>query len=171
MNIQNWFPLRWTSLISLQSKGLLRVFSNTTVQTHQLFSAQLSLWSNSYIHTWPLENQSGCFFISMLVQDVYSFYRTLTGTTGSWAGVWCGDTQINEEPHLALDSVLGEDWAGSCCPDLEKRVCPEASALHPTASVSPWWPLGRPAQEGKSASRIMNSVWLLFKGLPWWLRW
>ena len=111
MNIQNWFPLRCTNLISLQSKGLLRVFSNTTAQKHQFFSAQLSLWSNSYIHTWPLENQHGCFFISVLVQDVYSFYRTLTGTTGSWAGVWCGDTQINEEPHLALDSVLGEDWA------------------------------------------------------------
>ena len=41
--------------ISLQSKGLLRVFSNTTVQKHQFFSAQLSLWSNSHIHTWLLE--------------------------------------------------------------------------------------------------------------------
>ena len=43
MNIQNWFPLRWTGWISLQSKGLSRVFSNTTVQKHQFFSAQLSL--------------------------------------------------------------------------------------------------------------------------------
>ena len=55
MNIQNWFPLGWTGLISLQSKGLSRVFSNTTVQKHQFFSAQLSLWSNSHIHTWLLE--------------------------------------------------------------------------------------------------------------------
>ena len=54
-NIQDWFPLRWTGLISLQSKGLSRVFSNTTVQKHQLFSAQLSLWSSSHIQTWPLE--------------------------------------------------------------------------------------------------------------------
>ena len=54
-NIQDWFPLGLTSLISLQSKGLLRVFSNTTVQKHQFFGAQLSLWSNSHIHTWPLE--------------------------------------------------------------------------------------------------------------------
>ena len=55
MNIQDWFPLGLTGLISLQSKGLSRVFSNTTVQKHQFFSAQLSLWSNSHIHTWPLE--------------------------------------------------------------------------------------------------------------------
>ena len=51
LNIQDWFPLRLTGLISLQSKGLLRVFSNTTVQKHQFFRAQLSLWSNSHIHT------------------------------------------------------------------------------------------------------------------------
>ena len=54
MNIQDWFPLQLTALI-LQSKGLWRVFSNTTVQTHQFFSAQLSLWSNSHIHTWLLQ--------------------------------------------------------------------------------------------------------------------
>ena len=46
MNIQDWFPLGWTGWISLQSKGLSRVFFNTTVQKHQFFSAQLSLWSN-----------------------------------------------------------------------------------------------------------------------------
>ena len=55
MNIQDSFPLRLTGLISLQSKGPSRVFSNTTVQKHQFFSAQPSLWSNSYIHTWLLE--------------------------------------------------------------------------------------------------------------------
>ena len=55
MNIQNWFPLGWTGWISLQSKGLSRVFSDTTVQKHQFFGAQPSLWSNSHIHTWLLE--------------------------------------------------------------------------------------------------------------------
>ena len=55
MNIQDWFTLGLTGLISLQSKGLSRIFSNTTVQNHQFFSAQLSLWSNSHIHTWLLE--------------------------------------------------------------------------------------------------------------------
>ena len=54
MNIQDWFPLGLTGLI-LQSKGLSRVFSNTTVQKHQLFGAQLSLWSNYHIHMWLLE--------------------------------------------------------------------------------------------------------------------
>ena len=48
MNIQDWFPLGWTGLISLQSNVLSRVFSNTTVQKHQFFGTQLSLWSNSH---------------------------------------------------------------------------------------------------------------------------
>ena len=55
INIQDWSPLGWTGWISLQSKGLSRVFSNTTVQKHQFFCAQLSLYSNSHIHTWLLE--------------------------------------------------------------------------------------------------------------------
>ena len=55
VNIRGWFPLGLTSLISLQSKGLSRVFSNTTVQKHQFFNAQLSLWSNSHVYTWLLE--------------------------------------------------------------------------------------------------------------------
>ena len=55
MNTQDWSPLGWTGWISLQSKGLSRVFSNTTVQKHQFFGAQLSSRSSSHIHTWPLE--------------------------------------------------------------------------------------------------------------------
>ena len=54
MNTQGWFPLGWTGWI-WQSKGLSRVFSNTTVQKHQFFGAQLSSQSNSHICTWPLE--------------------------------------------------------------------------------------------------------------------
>ena len=50
------FRIDWFDLLAVQ--GLLRVFSNTTVQKHQFFGTQLSLWSNSYIHTWPLENHS-----------------------------------------------------------------------------------------------------------------
>ena len=53
--LQGWFPFGWTGWISLQSKGLSRVFSNTTVQKHQFFCAQLSSQSNSHIHTWPQE--------------------------------------------------------------------------------------------------------------------
>ena len=55
VNTQDWSPLGWTGWISFQSKELSRAFSNTTVQKHQFFSAQLSSQSNSHIHTWPLE--------------------------------------------------------------------------------------------------------------------
>ena len=54
-NTQDWSPLEWTGWISLCSKGLSRVFSNTTVQEHQFFGTQLSSQFNSHIHTWPLE--------------------------------------------------------------------------------------------------------------------
>ena len=55
VNIQDWFPLGLTAWISLQSKGLSRVFSNTTLQKHQFFSTQPSLWFKSHIHMWLLE--------------------------------------------------------------------------------------------------------------------
>ena len=55
VNIQGWFSLRLTGLISLLFKGLSRVFSSTTVQKHQFFGTQSSLWSDSNIHTWLLE--------------------------------------------------------------------------------------------------------------------
>ena len=54
MNIQDWFPLGWTGWISLQSKEFSRAFSNTTVQKHQFFSVQSSLWSNCHVSTWLL---------------------------------------------------------------------------------------------------------------------
>ena len=58
INTQGWSPLEWTGWISLQSKALSRVFSNTTVQKHQFFGTQLSSQSNSHSHTWPLEKPS-----------------------------------------------------------------------------------------------------------------
>ena len=57
MNIQDWFPLRWTGWISLKSEGLSRVFSNTIVQKYQFFRVQFSLWYNFHILTWLLEKQ------------------------------------------------------------------------------------------------------------------
>ena len=54
-NTQDWSPLGWTGWISLQSKGLSRVFCNTTLQKHQFFGSQFSSQSNSHIHTWPQE--------------------------------------------------------------------------------------------------------------------
>ena len=55
MNTQDWSHLGWTGWISLQSKGLSRVFSNTTLQKHQFFGSQPTLWANSHIHTLQLE--------------------------------------------------------------------------------------------------------------------
>ena len=55
MDIQDWFPLGWTGVISLRSKGLSRVFSSTTVPKHLSFGTEASLWSNSHICTWLLE--------------------------------------------------------------------------------------------------------------------
>ena len=84
MNIQDWFPLGLTGLISMQPKGLSRVFSNTTVQKHQFFGAWLSLRSNSHILTWPLEKlelwldgpllaeECLCFLICSLVCHTFS---------------------------------------------------------------------------------------------------
>ena len=78
---QDWFPLGWTGWISLQSKDLSRVFSNTTVQRHQFFGAQPSSQSNSHIHTWPQENSLNFLLIwphKKLPQS--SLYRTWTLT-------------------------------------------------------------------------------------------
>ena len=58
INIQDWFPLGWTDWISLQSKGISRVFSNTTVQKHQFFGAQPSLWPNSHLYVTTGKNHS-----------------------------------------------------------------------------------------------------------------
>ena len=70
MNIQAWFPLGLTGLISLLSKGLSRVFSSITVQKHQFISVQLSLWSSSHIHTLLLE-------------------KTIALTSGAFVTKWC----------------------------------------------------------------------------------
>ena len=70
MNVKDWFPLGLTDWISLQSKGLSRVFSSTTVQKHQFFGAQPSLWSNSHIHTWLLEN----IFIIVSIQWMFGSF-------------------------------------------------------------------------------------------------
>ena len=79
VNIQDWFPLGLTGLISLLSKGLLRVFSSTIVQKHQFFGAQPSLWPNSHIHTWLLERPYIALTVWIFVSKVMSLlFNTLT---------------------------------------------------------------------------------------------
>ena len=76
MSSQDWFPLGLTGLISMQSKGLSRVFSNTTVWKHHFFSAQPSLWSNFHLHTWLLEKPylwlNGPFLVVMSLLKGYT---------------------------------------------------------------------------------------------------
>ena len=69
----DWFPLGLTGLISLQSKGLARVFSSITVQKHQFFGTQLSLWPNSHIHSWLLENYSFEYVLLSYPKGCYLF--------------------------------------------------------------------------------------------------
>ena len=75
MNIQGWFPLGWTGLISLLSKGLSRVFPSTTIQKHQLFGAQPSSWPNSHICTWLLDT------IALIIQNLVSKLMSLLFNT------------------------------------------------------------------------------------------
>ena len=77
MNIQDWFPLGLTGLISLLSKGLSRVFSNTTVQKHQFFSAQPSLWSSSHIVHDYWKNYSFDYMVLCQQSDVSAFWYTI----------------------------------------------------------------------------------------------
>ena len=87
MNIQGWFPLRWTGLISLLSKGTPRVFSNTTVQKHQFFSAQ-SFWWSTHIDTWllkkpwlwPCRGKAMSLLFNMLSRFVIAFLLYTTST-------------------------------------------------------------------------------------------
>ena len=73
MNIQGWFPLGLTGLISLLSKGLSRVFSSITIQKHKFFHTQHSLWSNSHIHTWLLGKRYLWYRDLCLQSDVSAF--------------------------------------------------------------------------------------------------
>ena len=73
INIQGWFPLGLTGFISLHSKGLSRVFSNTTVQKHNFLGTRLSSPSSSHIHTWPLENHSLDYMDLCLQSNVSAF--------------------------------------------------------------------------------------------------
>ena len=83
INIQDWFPLELTSLISFQSKGFSRVFSSTTTQNHQFFGAQPSLWSNSHIHTWLLEKPQVWCYGTLLAKWCLCFSGEGSGSSNS----------------------------------------------------------------------------------------
>ena len=79
MNIQGWFPLGLTGLISLQSKGLSSIFCSVTIQKHQFFGAQSSSWSSSHIHTWLLEKPSLWLYRPLLAKWCLGFFIHFLG--------------------------------------------------------------------------------------------
>ena len=116
MNIQNWFPLGCTGWISLQSKRLSRVFFNTTVQKHQFFSAQLSLWSNSHIHTWLLEKPLLLLLSSSVVSD----------SLGPHGLQHIRLPCPSPSPKVCWNSCPLSPW---CCPTISSSVFPFPSAF------------------------------------------
>ena len=107
-NNQGWSPSQWTGWISLQSKGLSRVFSNTTVQKHQFFSAQLSSQSNSHIHTWSQEKLQQ--YVNRELPDVQAGFRKGRGTRDQIANTcWIMEKSKRiPEKHLFLPHWLHE---------------------------------------------------------------
>ena len=99
---QGWSPLEWTGWISLQSQGLSRVFSNTTVQKHQFFSAQPSSQSNSHIHTWPQEN------IPKILHRLLADFNSLFGGSVSRESVCNAGDQILS---LGMENPLDKEMA------------------------------------------------------------
>ena len=79
MSIQDWFPWGWTGWISLQSKGLSRVFSNTAVQEHQFLGAELSLWSNYHVHSWLLKKPYLWLYRALLAKWYLCFWICCLG--------------------------------------------------------------------------------------------
>ena len=117
-NTQDWSPLGGTGWISLQSKGLSRVFSNTTVQNHQFFSAQLSSQSNSHIHTRPLEKIIALTrrtFVGKVMSLLFNMLSSLVITylprskrlLNSWLR-FCSKLYIPGLPELTPDLLMGK---------------------------------------------------------------
>ena len=146
MNSQDWFPLGWTGWIFLQSKGLSRVFSNTTVQKHQFFSAQFSLWSNSplYITTgktkaltrWTFAGKVMSLLFNMKYRLVIAFFprskRLLISWLQSPSAVIFG-AQENKVSHCFPCFPIYLPWSdGTRCHDLRFFQCWVLSQLFPS---------------------------------------
>ena len=149
MSIQDWSPLGWTGLISLQTKGPPRIFSNTTVQKHQFFGAQSSLWSNSHIHTWLLEKNIALttqifvskvisLFFNMLSRLVIAFLPMSKHLLISWLQ---SPSPVILKPKK-IKSVIASIVSPSIC---HKVMGPDAMILvfwmlsfKPTFSLSPF---------------------------------
>ena len=175
MAIQGWSPLGWTGWISLQSKGLSTVFSNTTVQKHQYFGAQLSLWSNSHICTWLLEktqvwlygtlSTKWCLLFNMLSRFVIAFFSRSKHLLISWLE--------------SLSAVILEPKKIKCVTlaSFSPSICHEV--MEPDAMILVFWMLifkplfHSPLSPSSRDSLVLHFLpleWLSFEylGLPRW---
>ena len=128
INIQDWFPLGWIGWISLQSKGLSRVFSNTSVQKHQFFSAQLSLWfisQHPYMTTGKIIALTRQNFVGRVMTLLFNILSRLFITMNKASG---GDGipvelfQILEEDAVkVLHSICQQIWKTQQWPQVWKR--------------------------------------------------
>ena len=117
MDIQGWFPFGLTGWISLHSKGLSKVFSNTTVQKRQFFSTQPSLWSSSHIHTWLLEKppeESFLFFLTSLQWNSHNGAISLLGVHPNEPKI---GVSANSHTRILLvaPSIITKRWRPSKC--------------------------------------------------------
>ena len=131
---QGWSPAEWTAWISLQSKGLSRVFSNTTVQNHQFFSAQLSLQSNSHIHTSLLEKN--------IPLTRWTFVGKVMSLLSSWAisnaERWCYESSALNMPGNMENSAVATGLEKvSVHSNPKERQCQRMIMLRDNI----WWPL------------------------------
>ena len=128
MNSQGWSPLGWTGWVSLQSKGLSRVFSTTTDWKHQFFGVQPFLWSNSYIHTWLLGKPQLCLdgpllakwhfcFLMCYVYHNFPSKEQVSFNFMASVTVWTDFHKIYHYFHFYLP------WSdGTRCHDLNQRI-------------------------------------------------
>ena len=132
MNIQDWFPLRWTGWISLLSKGLSRVFSNTTVQKHQIVGAQPS-WSDFHVHmhTWPLEKPQLRLYDLRWQSDTPAFQYAVLPRSRCLSSVAAATVCNNSEAQ--------ENKVCHCFPFCPPSICQEV--MGPEAMIFAFWML------------------------------
>ena len=171
-NTQDWSPLGWTGWISLQSKGLSRVFSNTTVQKHKFFGAQLSSQSNSHIHTWPLDStrEGESWNPSWgLILVTWPMQKALIPWLGCHVGVQAVRSVCGDEPAFA-----GVVWLGfrvSFSSDLPGQVAPclslpSAASSCFSATASPRWSAGSACSAGPALPPGTRWMWSQWSCIP-----
>ena len=164
MKIQDWFPLELTGLISLQSKGLSRVFFNTTIWKHQFFCAQPSLWSNSHICTWVLEKIKDLTIQIFVGKAVSLLFNTLSRFVRAFL-------PRNKCLFISWQQLLSAAILQTSVPSPKGKVCPSEGCL----GYWLWWcllSLGGMANRVTEPNIVRTSPPLIREGvIPGSIRW